>query len=117
MEECRRFENVVSSASAEAWVTGQRMTLVVFLLVSCVALFSAGSSYAAQPTEAAQDGFVPMGDIPPEDQLPAAPLLVTAYAVVWALAFGYLWSIWRRLGAVEAELADVSRKVAERDHS
>ena len=58
MEECRRFENVVSSASAEAWVAGPRMPLVVFLLVFGVALFSAGSSYAAQPTEAAQDGYV-----------------------------------------------------------
>ena len=114
MEECRRFENVVSSASADACVTGPRMPLVVFLLVFGVALFSAGSSYAAQPTEAAQDGFVPMGDIPPEEQLPAAPLLVAAYAVVWALAIGYLWTIWRRLGGVERELAEVARRVDDR---
>ncbi len=69
----------------------------------------------AQPTEAAQDGFVPMGDIPPEDQLPAAPLLVAAYAVVWAIAIGYLWTIWRRLGTVEQELAEMARRVKSKD--
>ena len=72
---------------------------------------------AAQPQQAAQDGFVPMSDLPPEDQLPAAPLLVAAYSVVWALAIGYLWTIWRRLGTVEQELADVSRRVSDRERS
>ena len=71
---------------------------------------------AAQPaTTAAQDGFVPMGDIPPEDQMPAAPLVAAAYAAVWAIAVGYLWTIWQRLGTVEAELADVARRVGDRD--
>jgi len=83
--------------------------LVVLLLISGDILG------AAQPTEAAQDGFVPMGEIPPEDQLPAAPLLVAAYAIVWALAIGYLWTIWRRLAEVEKELADVARRVEERE--
>ena len=70
---------------------------------------------AAQPaTTAAQDGFVPMGDIPPEDQMPAAPLVAAAYAVVWAIAVGYLWTIWQRLGTVEAELADVARRIGDR---
>lgn len=66
---------------------------------------------AQPPTTAAQDGFVPMGDIPPEDQMPAAPLVAAAYAVVWAIAVGYLWTIWQRLGTVEAELAEVTRRV------
>jgi CcmD family protein len=49
------------------------------------------------------------------DQMPAAPLVAAAYAVVWAIAVGYLWTIWRRLGTVEAELADVARRIGERD--
>ena len=65
----------------------------------------------AQP---AQEEFVPIDELPPEDQLPAAPLLVAAYAVAWVALLGYLWSIWRRLTRVEQELADVARKVAER---
>lgn len=70
---------------------------------------------AQPPATAAQEGFVPMDDVPPEDQMPAAPLVAAAYGVVWAIAVGYLWTIWRRLGAVEAELADVARRVGGRD--
>ena len=87
------------------------------LVVLCAVLAGGQTTFAAQPPEAAQDEFVPMGDIPPEDQLPAAPLLVAAYSVVWALAIGYLWTIWRRLGTVEQELADVSRRVSDRERS
>jgi hypothetical protein len=90
----------------------------VVLLVLGLAVTSVGTTiFAAQPPEAAQDGFVPMDDIPPEDQLPAAPLVMAAYAAVWAIAIGYLWTIWRRLGTVERDLADVSRRVAERDET
>ena len=72
---------------------------------------------AQPPTTAAQDGFVPMGDVPPEEQMPAAPLVAGAYAVVWAIAVGYLWTIWQRMGAVEAELADVARRIEDRDEA
>ena len=89
--------------------------LGVALVVLCAVLAVGPTTVAAQQPEAAQDGFVPMGDIPPEDQLPAAPLLVAAYSVVWAIAIGYLWTIWRRLGAVERELADVTQRIGERE--
>lgn len=89
---------------------------VLLVVVGLVAIGGLGPvPVVAQLTEAAQDGFVPMGDIPPEDQLPAAPLLVAAYAVVWAIAIGYLWTIWRRLGTVEQELAEVARRVKSKD--
>ncbi len=88
--------------------------LGVALVVLCAVLAGSQTTFAAQPPEAALDGFVPMSDIPPEDQLPAAPLVVAAYSVVWALAIGYLWTIWRRLGTVERELADVARRIGER---
>ncbi len=92
------------------------MALGVALVVLCVALAERQTTVAAQPQEAALDGFVAMDDIPPEDQLPAAPLLASAYSAVWAIAIGYLWTIWRRIGAVERELADISRRVAAREH-
>jgi CcmD family protein len=43
--------------------------------------------------------------------LPAAPLVIGAYSVAWIVVFGYLWSIWRRIGRVERDLADVSRRI------
>ena len=40
----------------------------------------------------------------PEDQLPAAPLLVTAYSFVWLALFGYLVSVAQRLSKVQREV-------------
>ncbi len=62
-----------------------------------------------QLAPAGQEEFVPIDELPPEDKLPAAPLLVTGYAFAWLAIFGYLWSIWRRLGHVERELSEVGR--------
>ena len=48
------------------------------------------------------------------EQLPAAPLLIAAYAFVWLAAMFYLWTIWRRLGKVEAEMRALEQR---RSHS
>jgi CcmD family protein len=67
-------------------------------------------------TTAAQEGFVPVDQLPPEDRMPAAPLLISAYVVAWVAVFGYLWSVWRRVGRVERELAAMRARVDERAH-
>jgi CcmD family protein len=65
-----------------------------------------------QPPSAAQEGFVPVDQLPkPQDTMPAAPLVATAYAFVWVVLFGYVISIWRRLSTVERELQSVSRRI------
>jgi CcmD family protein len=48
--------------------------------------------------------FVPISQLPPQDQLPAAPLLVTAYSFVWLALFGYLVSVAQRLSKVQREV-------------
>jgi CcmD family protein len=55
--------------------------------------------------EQADDGFVPISELPPEEQMPAAPMLVAAYSFVVIAIFGYLLSLSRRLGAVTQEIA------------
>ena len=95
--------------------SGWRCAFVAVLVIGSLAWVGVSGVEAGQSQQAAQDGFVPMGDIPPEEQLPAAPLLMTAYAAVWAIAVGYLWTLWRRLGSVEKELADVSRRLARKE--
>jgi CcmD family protein len=50
------------------------------------------------------DEFVPISQLPPQDQLPAAPLLVTAYSFVWLALFGYLVSVAQRLSKVQREV-------------
>ncbi len=93
----------------------RRVTRLLRIVLSTVTLLAAltavPSAASAQPPPEAPEGFVPAGDLPAREELPAAPLLISAYAVAWVLVFGYLWSIWQRLGRVERELADVSRRV------
>jgi CcmD family protein len=84
-------------------------------MVLAAASFAGGVAHAQPPAQprAAQDEFVPIDQLPPGETLPAARLLIAAYAVVWIGLAGYLWSIWQRLGRVEKELSDVSRRVQE----
>jgi CcmD family protein len=62
------------------------------------------------PKPPAQEEFVPLSEIPPEEQIPAFSLVAIAYALVWLALLGYVWSVARRLQKVETELATLSRK-------
>jgi CcmD family protein len=87
------------------------MRRLVSLLLFAFLLFAFPATAMQQPP-APPDGFVPASSLPGQEQLPAAPLVMVAYAVVWLLALGYLWSIWNRLSRAERELADVNRRLA-----
>jgi CcmD family protein len=63
-------------------------------------------------TTAAQDGFVPVDESKPQEQLPAAPLVIAAYGIAWVVIFGYVWTLWSRLSRVEREIGEVSRRIA-----
>lgn len=93
-----------------------RPRLLIGLLVVGVWWASAAHEAAAlaQQPKPQVDEFVPVNELPPEEQLPAAPLLIAAYAFVWAAVLTYLWFLWRRLGKVEGELADVAARAARR---
>lgn len=85
------------------------MGYVYGVLVAVLLLLVAGGAapVLAQPdgpSTAAQDGFVPIDELPADDQLPAAPFLVAAYVAAWALVLAYVWILWRRLERVQREL-------------
>jgi CcmD family protein len=68
-----------------------------------------------QPAPAGGD-FVPVSELPDArraEQMPAAPMLIAAYVVVWLAVLLYVWSLWRKLAVVEREVADVARRVDE----
>jgi len=71
------------------------------------------SPLAAQTQPRQQEEFTPIDQLPPQDQLPAAPLLIGAYAFVLLMLFGYLVMVSRRLSAIKTEVdrleADVKR--------
>jgi len=70
--------------------------------------------FAVQQAPPGQSEYVPIKDLPPTDQMPAAPLLIAAYAFVWIAVMFYLWTIWRRLNRVEAEMGALAKKTAGR---
>ncbi len=80
---------------------------IVFL--AAAVLGAAAPLFALQPPSQ-QNEFVPIDRLPPADQLPAAPLLITAYAFVWIAVLVYLWTIWRRLSRVEADMQALERR-------
>ena len=67
-----------------------------------------GTPPAATPPPAT-DGFVPVTDLPPAEQLPAAPLVLSAYAIIWVAVLLYVAMLWRRLAAVQKDLDALKR--------
>jgi len=61
--------------------------------------------------QAAQGEFVPVVPGASKEAIPAAPLVFVAYAFVWVALLGYLVLLWRRLGHVERELADLNGRI------
>ena len=55
---------------------------------------------------------MPVSTLPQAEQLPAAPLLIAAYAFVWVALMVYVWSLWKRMTKLERELADLQRRDA-----
>lgn len=71
------------------------------------------SPLVAQTQPRQQEEFTPIDQLPPQEQLPAAPLLIGAYAFVLLMLFGYLVMVSRRLTTIKSEVdrlnADVKR--------
>ena len=78
------------------------------LLIALAVLVCSTPAFALQP--AGQGAFVPVDAVPLADQLPAAPLLITAYAFVWLAVTVYVFSIWKRLNKVEDEMRTLAQK-------
>ena len=64
--------------------------------------------FALQPPPG-QSEFRPMSEVPPSEQLPAAPLLIGAYVFFLMAVLFYIWTIWRRLNRVEADIRALER--------
>jgi CcmD family protein len=88
--------------------TVTRTLLAVVLLAAFTApLCAQGGSPSNQsqtPRQEQQTEFVPLDQLPPQEQLPAPRLLIAAYVFVLAALFFYVLSVSRRLGAVHREV-------------
>jgi CcmD family protein len=86
----------------------KKIFLVLYLLV---AVSGANVLIFAQP---GQTEFVPVTELPASEQLPAARLLIVAYAFVWVAILAYLWMMWRRLDKVEREISTLSAQLIKK---
>jgi CcmD family protein len=84
----------------------------LLILFSLAAVLSAPVS-AMQPPATGQDTFVSVYQLPPSDQLPAAPFLVAAYSIVWLIAMFYIWTVWRRINKLEGEFRALERRTGK----
>jgi CcmD family protein len=87
------------------------LTLLLILTGGLVPAVHAQPAPSAQApaTTAAQEEYVPIDELPESEKLPAAPFLVSAYVIVWGALLFYVWTLWKRLGRVEADLREARR--------
>ena len=78
-------------------------------LLLCAWLIALPAVTAAQPKPGPGE-FVPVDESQPGDEIPALPLIATAYGFIWVVLLGYVWSIGRRLQKVESELAELESR-------
>ena len=91
------------------------MRAFVYVL-GLVTLLSGGSALSAQSTQPTptppqqQEEFVPIDQLPPEAELPAAPMVVAAYAFIWSAFLAYVISLVKRVRRVETDLQRLERE-------
>jgi hypothetical protein len=87
--------------------TAGRLAVAAFWLAPALAF--------AQPPQ--QDEFKPISELPAQEQLPAAPLLIAAYVIVLVAFFVYVGSIARRLSSVQRDVERLEDALKERSRS
>jgi CcmD family protein len=78
-------------------------TAALLLALAC-ADTSLSALSAQPPAGEQQEEFIPIDELPPEEQLAAAPLLIGAYSFVVVVLFLYVASVARRLSSVQREV-------------
>lgn len=83
--------------------------LRVLAVVVCLGI-AAPVSLAAQGQPAARDEYVPITELPPDEQMPAAPMVIGAYMFVWVAFVGYVFTLVSRTKKLEADLKALERE-------
>jgi hypothetical protein len=78
----------------------KRLVAAAMLAAFCTSV----PALAAQNPPPKVEEYVPISQLPPEDQLPAAPLLIAAYSFVMIVFFLYVVSLSRRLTNVQRDV-------------
>jgi len=86
------------------------------LLAALVLAVVCSGAAAAQQPPPRQETYVPVDSLPPQEQMPAAPLLVGAYSFVLVAFFVYLVSVARRTQSVQREIERLERDMKKSGH-
>jgi hypothetical protein len=86
------------------------LVLRALLLCSLFAISLAPVAAQQQPPQP-PPGFVSVDELPPVEQFPAAPLVISAYSFVVLALFVYVISVGRRLGAVQGDIERLEANV------
>ena len=78
----------------------KRLVAAATLAALCITI----PALAAQNPPPKVEEYIPIKELPPEDQLPAAPLLISAYSFVMIVFFLYVVSLARRLTSVQRDV-------------
>jgi CcmD family protein len=109
----KRFPTPLVSVLGPSFGSGiVRLALVCVLLCLGVSTDARGQQpppRAAPP--AAQDEYVPISEVPQDEQLPAVPLVFIAYGLIWLAVLVYVLTIWRRQTAVQKEIDVLKRQL------
>jgi CcmD family protein len=82
-----------------------RLLRVLAIVLALAGAWSLPASAQGQPPrQQTPDEFVPIDELPPEEQMPAAPMVVAAYAFVWVAFVAYIFTLVKRVKRVEADL-------------
>ena len=76
--------------------------LAVVMAGGTLAPFAASQPPPQPPKQ--QEEFVPVDQLPPEEQLPAAPMVVAAYGFIWVAFIAYVFTLVSRLKRIERDL-------------
>jgi hypothetical protein len=68
-------------------------------------------SQAPSVNQPPQDEFRSLSELPPEERMPAAPMVVAAYIFVLLAFFAYVFSLSRRLSAVKQDMARLETEI------
>jgi len=88
-----------------------KRTLASMMILTLLTLTPALALGQPPVSTAQANDYVPISAVPAAEQLPAAPMVIGAYAFLWVVLLVYVFYLWRKMRGLERELADLQKRV------
>ncbi len=95
------------------WTTTLMKTLKRWCAVVLVVVVWRYGAAAPRSSRRSRRSSCRSNELPPQEQMAAAPLLIGAYAFVMAVLFFYVWSVARRLTTVQQEITRLDSAIKQ----